>query len=547
MRAIAISGALLLGSAAAYAQQPLGPTQFAGSDGAARMSIFPAAINGGSPDLPPDEVMIGGITAGVGGLLAVRGAPYSYENAGALVTLDMTGAPLTQSVAPVNGAGGNPNAMLAGYGELDAVTLADEADNMQPILTASVASYGNNTVTFATPLTAAQAKSLRLGMYVATNSISGAQSTPPTAGALPPVNYYVGTISSWSPNQDGTVSSVTVTGWIVPGSGNSATTTPSTTNLDTVFSNYGRPTVMFGAMTKVFDGNFVTQLQPQTGSNPWSLVNKATGIEFDYFNFDPADYKYALSVFDVNYSPQARDSSGNYPPMAAGSHFEHVSGGWPTFMAFDHELPTSVILSSTAHYLGGFAGTSPTVGTNWVMSEDDAYEDGAGPGRLVTSVRQISTATGENGNEAAIEFYSGGAQGTLNGDLQGGLLFSPSGYQGGACLESQKYKSCSLAVDYPGDAYALNSLTVSLGTASGNSLTVNGSAAVTGAETVGGTLRLENVALASLPTGCSPGQEVYVTDGRNPGEASGAGTGTVAFCNKNAAWFATTTGAAVTH
>ena len=546
MRLVVISSAFLLGSVAAYAQ-PLGSTQFTGSDGSVRASIFPAAINGSNPDLPPDEVMVGGVTAGVGGLLAVRGTPYSYDNAGALVTLDMTGAALTGSVAPINGLNSqSPDTMLAGYGELDAATIAAEADNMQPIFTATATSYDATHVTFATALTAAQAKSLRIGMYVTTNSINTAISTTHAAGTLPPVNYYVSTINGWTPNGDGTVSSLVVSGWVVPGSGTSTAAAPSTTSLDTVFSNYGTPTVMFGAMTKVFNGNFITQLRPHTGSNPWSLINQATGMEFDYFNFDPTDYHYALSILDANYDPEVNDSSGNPVLMAAGSHFEHVSGGWPTFMEFDHEAPTSVILSSTAHYLGGYAGTTTTGGNNWIMSEDDAYEDGAGPGRLVRSLRQISTAAGENGNEAAIEFYSGGKQNTTNGDLQGGLLFSPSGYQGGGCLESQ-YNRCGLAVNYGGAAFALNSLTINLGAANGNALTVNGAAAVTGAETVGGALRLENVALASLPTGCFPGQEVYVTDGRNPSEASGAGTGTVAFCNKNAAWLATTTGVAVTH
>lgn len=233
--------------------------------------------------------------------------------------------------------------------------------------------------------------------------------------------------------------------------------------------------------------------------------------------------------------------------MAAGSHFEHVSGAWPTFMEFDHESPTSVVLSSTAHLLNGSAGTSTTVGSNWIMSEDDAVEDQAYLGRIVKSLRQISTAAGESGNEAAIEFYSAGAQGTLNGDLQGGLLFSPAGYQGGACLEDQEYHACAFAVNYGGAAFALNGLTVNQGAASGNTLTVNGPAAVTGTMTLSGTLQLKNVAYASLPTGCAAGQELYVTNGRNPGEAAGAGTGTVAFCNKNAAWLATSTGSAVTN
>ena len=60
-----------------------------------------------------------------------------------------------------------------------------------------------------------------------------------------------------------------------------------------------------------------------------------------------------------------------------------------------------------------------------------------------------------------------------------------------------------------------------------------------------GPIQLQIVHAAALPSSCLPGQELYVQDGRNPGEAPAAGTGTLAFCNKNSVWLASASGTPV--
>ena len=62
-----------------------------------------------------------------------------------------------------------------------------------------------------------------------------------------------------------------------------------------------------------------------------------------------------------------------------------------------------------------------------------------------------------------------------------------------------------------------------------------------------GPVQLQSVQSSALPASCIPGQEIYVQDGRNPGENAGSGTGTVAFCNKNLIWFASSSGSPVAH
>ncbi len=68
------------------------------------------------------------------------------------------------------------------------------------------------------------------------------------------------------------------------------------------------------------------------------------------------------------------------------------------------------------------------------------------------------------------------------------------------------------------------------------------STAITAAVPVG----LKSYLMAQLPARCVAGQTAFVSDGRNPGEAAAAGTGTIAFCNTAAHWFATSSGRAVT-
>ena len=68
------------------------------------------------------------------------------------------------------------------------------------------------------------------------------------------------------------------------------------------------------------------------------------------------------------------------------------------------------------------------------------------------------------------------------------------------------------------------------------------STAITAAVPVG----LRSYPMAQLPAHCVAGQTAFVSDGRNPGEAAAAGTGTTAFCNTAAHWFATSSGRAVT-
>ena len=61
------------------------------------------------------------------------------------------------------------------------------------------------------------------------------------------------------------------------------------------------------------------------------------------------------------------------------------------------------------------------------------------------------------------------------------------------------------------------------------------------------TLQLASYTFSILPLSCATGQEVFVTDGRNPGESAGNGSGTPAFCNNKLKWYAVSTGAAVTN
>ena len=65
--------------------------------------------------------------------------------------------------------------------------------------------------------------------------------------------------------------------------------------------------------------------------------------------------------------------------------------------------------------------------------------------------------------------------------------------------------------------------------------------------TTSGAVKPGSYTVAALPAGCIAGQMAYASNGRNPSEAAGAGTGTTVFCNSASHWFATSSGAAVTN
>jgi hypothetical protein len=74
----------------------------------------------------------------------------------------------------------------------------------------------------------------------------------------------------------------------------------------------------------------------------------------------------------------------------------------------------------------------------------------------------------------------------------------------------------------------------------------DGGAGVSGPLTVAGVVQFARYAVSSLPTGCTGGQTAFAINGRNNGEAAGAGTGLTVTCNSAAAWLAPWSGLAVT-
>jgi hypothetical protein len=55
---------------------------------------------------------------------------------------------------------------------------------------------------------------------------------------------------------------------------------------------------------------------------------------------------------------------------------------------------------------------------------------------------------------------------------------------------------------------------------------------------VGHPINNATVTTANLPSGCTAGQSVFVSDARNSGEAAGAGTGALAYCTTAGKWYA---------
>jgi len=75
-----------------------------------------------------------------------------------------------------------------------------------------------------------------------------------------------------------------------------------------------------------------------------------------------------------------------------------------------------------------------------------------------------------------------------------------------------------------------------------NAITSNGSGTIQFDQPVnfnfGTQVAFINMKMSALPSSCTVGTQVFVTDGRNTGEAAGAGSGVEAYCTNNQKWFA---------
>lgn len=310
------------------------------------------SLTGALYDLPADNPpyqwaeILGGQHADAKAFKWQVGQPDS-GNLGAVVDfVAMNGMSLGQGTG-VNA--GGFNTMLS-YMNYDAAARATRTGSTPPKFVASAAvtdpdgvahavTFSSTGASFSPALPAYWGRMIHAGMNVATNEI-GAKSIPQNNWNMPwladgfrkTYNMYFGTITSWDQASDGTVSGITVDGWVVPmqqasGLGSATGKVPgvdtldgSDPALDTTFTSITKPAILFGIYTKAFTQYELcglTQTARGDINNPNGTVNNLVhecDHEVDMWSGATTDYT---------------DSIHGYTLALSGSHkLTHDSYGW---------------------------------------------------------------------------------------------------------------------------------------------------------------------------------------------------------------------------
>ena len=465
---VLLIAALLPLSAAAQSPGFSDTSPTGGPASTVRIQLFPGAALGNDPYTSPDALVLGGINPGYGSSLIIRGQPTGCYDSGTLLSIVNTGLIVQSSRAGINGGCEQGVASIAGYVNLDEVNEFNEVLSTTPPLIVSGATYDAAHVypPTGTTFSAAQLATLRQHEYVITNSINTSVSTvPPVTHGRPPPNYYASYVLSWSPQ------SIVVSGWAVPGAGNTASgqVPPAVSSPVTTF---GESTTKNARNTFIFNNPAVAG----------SLTHVWGAEETDLINLSTHDYTDQFNGLTIGYDPQTSTDGGS-------AHATQPTGDSYNMWLYGGNAMPQVLKLSNPQVPGGYliSGDTFNVGSaasprNWtgspaynLLDDEIGYidsnkllkttfverESGVG-GEASASLNICLRTDGTLGNTV------NGPQGALDGTLQGCLKFSPQGYQGGIAL--CVYQSvCGLYEGVGGPITMPSGLTVS-----GGALTVAG-------------------------------------------------------------------------
>lgn len=303
-----------------------------------------------------DAEILGGATADDKMFRLVYGQPWGGLNSAVVDGVYMNG----MSIGQGSGVSAGTFSTMINYMNYDAVARGTRTGSTPPRFIASQAildpdgyrhavTFTATGASFSPALPVYWARMLRVGMNVATNERGVADgAVPQNTWSDPwsgntfrrPFTTYFGTITSWATNSDGTVPSITVDGWVVPeqnqnGWGSATGKVPgvdmldgTSPGLDTVFTNFTSPAIMFGMYTKAFLAYSLCSLDPAQKygdiNNPngtiGSLVHECDD-ERDLWNHDPADYVNSIHGYTI-----VEDNSGG-GKLTSDSYGIGIAGG----------------------------------------------------------------------------------------------------------------------------------------------------------------------------------------------------------------------------
>lgn len=363
----------------------------------------------------------------------------------------------------------NTLAGIASYGSADQSLEYIASSNQPATLQLSVASYTATEVVLSTPMTAAQMARIHFGMYVMTNSIDASVAAPVFSASadLPAKNYYASLV-------DHIVDSthIAVIGWAVPGQNNTAAgQVPDITKLDTVWTNFGAPTVGIGANTG--SGIFNWRIDHSDVTNSW--VHEY-GSEYDIGNSGPAG---SMRITPFTIVEEGNAPSGNSWGIKINAPMN------PDLLELDGGA-LSKIINSPGAFLANGSGTTGTASPDHEFGEWDGFLDSVDNIRAALYMHRNS---GSLGYVSAEVYFGAQANDTFgnspyvakSGASMGALGLNVGGNVGSASLcggSSVNTLTCSLRVNFDGTVYATKDIHVTGDIdASGN---LNGNALVMG-------------------------------------------------------------------
>ena len=408
-------------SATTSPQTVASPLSFSRDAAGTRLSLWPQLSD---PYSSPDEMMLGGLTAGTGGQMMVRGMPYGQYDSGTLMSLVTTNRDIYGS--------------RAGVQNFDMVNLYDQVSNMPPrLIVSNGITYDATHIYFSTPLTNAQMALLHKSMWVITNSVDPGTANTAGTNNFPSFNVMSSTISQIDPAG----ASVTVNGWSAGGATSNSGAIPGTT-YDTVRSQYATPTVFFGTPAKAFARNTVLAAYDPTTTPDvaGSMTNLFEGDEIDMFNYRNQDYTASFHGTTITYRPLGTvPASGNiaaHPPYPTADSYDLLlAGSMPNGLEFNltptsrYVVGESVLINGN----GGIPASSPT-GTQSAMTEFSKYSGGNNLRFMTWLQSSDANVQSWQDSELHLGLFVDGAQGSNQGSAEGDVVFDPAGHLGGVSI-----------------------------------------------------------------------------------------------------------------
>lgn len=414
--------------------------------------------------MKPNSVLIGGTSPedptvndyNSDGQLNIIGMGDGNAGQGCLLCVIDTKSSITKTMPGLNTAWPNGVAGIASYGVADSNAFYDGVENRLPDMVLDVSSYTSTEVVLKTPLTSSQIERIHQGMYILTNSIDTSMAVPifSSASNLPSVNYYASIVQEV---EDST--HIKVSGWAVPGSGNSASgQIPSVSNLDTNWTNYGKAVVGIGAVSAVGNANWRIDLSQS--ARPNSFVHRAGFIELDFgSDYPEGTYDAQLMNFEV----------GGNAPSADSFVLRMDAMNFPTIMNLGVG-PNAWGIKSSSFMFHGNAGVSSTQ-SDFLMAENDAFSDATNNIRLASYLHKRSDGpTGVWGTELYFGASADGTQGNspytdTKAQNMGAIGFNVGGSLGGISLCSspsgENILQCNFKLLPSGDSQQTGNMTVS--------------------------------------------------------------------------------------